>query len=73
MSIKLYLTGKFNFDRESLLPRTESQDVELGNKFICNKSRLSWLGKSLNIEKSCRGSIPFIFFFLSKLFRCKRG
>lgn len=72
MSFKVYLTGKLKVNKDSLYPKASTMDVSLdgSNRVSYNWTGVSWLGKTFNIEKRCRGSIPLLFFLLSNFFRC---
>jgi len=74
MNFKLYLTGKLRINKDSLYPKTDTVDVTLedSSRVSYNWTGISWLGKTFNIEKHCRGSVPLLFFLLSNFFRCRK-
>lgn len=75
MSIKLYFSGNLKINRDSLIPSSNSLDVEdaKSNRISYHWKQFNWLGKTLNIEKKCSASVPFLFFFLSNLFSCRKS
>lgn len=75
MPIKLYFTGKLKLDRDSLIPSSNALDVgeEHSPRISYHWEQFTWLGKTLNIEKTCSRSVPFLFFFLANLFSCRKS